>query len=222
MLCYSNGIARKQSYFARVSSSCGVQNAEFLRIVEQLNSEAGVSAAESAAGLDTTASWPLFPLAESCDEFDNYWNSFDPFDSGPSHEEDRCRVVTGAATGRQAPVTQPQQQQTSPPAAVYSDAAKRPRLDNYPSPVPPPPPPLLVEGCDDDARRQSHAAAQTTFQSSSPSFDAKCPPRTAINSDAVVRPSHHQHAHVPRLDLRRYAPVWYTGTFWVGLKSYRH
>ena len=82
------------------------QNAEFLRIVEQLSGESNdcvsVSAPESGCGLDCTeACWPDqddtpldFPLAESV-EFDNYWNTFDPFDSD-TPAEDRGRVI---ATG---------------------------------------------------------------------------------------------------------------------------
>lgn len=115
---------------------CVRQNADLMRIVEQLDSEDVLT--NEPGTLDNTA-WPdhdmpLFPLVES--ELDNYWNSFDPFEGAAAVDvEDRC-PVPGALSGRQEAANQqspslsvpPQQQKPYQPALqLASPGRKRPR-----------------------------------------------------------------------------------------------
>jgi len=132
------------------------QNAEFLRIVEQLNNEGGVLPAESGS-IDNTE-WsghdiPLFPLAES--EFDNYWSSLDPFESVTDPDERRQMTEPKdlqAAVRRQQSLLSPPlsaQQQS----ATYSPGTKRPH-DSSSSP-------MLLESCGEEAQQSSGDTYQT-------------------------------------------------------------
>lgn len=166
------------------------QNAEFLRIVKQLNSGDTIDAeSDSHSSLDNTT-WsqhdePFFPLVES--EFDNYWNPFDPFEVATAADpEDHCRV-TGTPPCRQAAVMRqlallspspPPQQQQQP---VYSSGTKRPR-NNVTSPV-------LLECGGEEAEQSS---VENVCRTSS--FDVECQRTTRGVTDedsAVRRPSRH-------------------------------
>ena len=173
------------------------QNAELLRIVEQLNNEGDASAAESDS-LDNAA-WsehdaPLFPLAES--EFDNYWNSFDPFESA-ADTHDQCRV-TGTTNGQQAAVKRQLSSLSPPPqqqSVVYSPVTKRSR-DNGTSPV-------LLDCCGEEAQH----SPEDTFHSSS--FDVECQRTTTpgvIYEDSVVKSSHSHHSPVTDADVALSSP----------------
>jgi len=106
------------------------QNAEFLRIMDQLDNE-DVLAAEPGA-LDG-ASWPehdtpLFPLVVEESELDSYWTAFDPFDAAAAEDQVADRLSGQHLKRLPSPSPPPhqcQQQQQQP--VVLNPGRKRPR-----------------------------------------------------------------------------------------------
>lgn len=154
-------------------------------MVKQLNGEGdALLAAESGSSIDNTA-WsehdaPLFPLVES--ELDNYWNTFDPFESAAAVDpEDRC-PATGTPPGLQEAVKRQINSPSPPPPppqqAMYSAGIKRPRGD-ITSPV------LLQYSGDRAEQSPAHRCRSS-------SFDVECQcttPRGLIHDDSTARTS---------------------------------